>query len=74
MTHEKNSQKEYYFKKAENKIEKRDYVKLNNLFDSLNRDLEFIAKKNNITVDELRDLLDLSKPFPYERFKSLNNK
>jgi len=60
--------KEYYIKKARAKIKKRDTVKLNKLFESFNNDLEFIAKKNNITVEELRDLLDLSKPFPYDRY------
>ena len=64
----KTRNKEYYIKKARAKIKKRDTVKLNKLFESLNNDLEFIAKKNNITVEELRDLLDLSKPFPYDRY------
>lgn len=67
IENKKTKSKEYYLKKAQNKIKTRNYEKLNNLFESLNRDLELIAKKNNITVDELRDLLDLSKPFPYEK-------
>ncbi len=46
-------------------IKQKNPEKLRKLFDSLNRDLEEMAKGSGMTVDELIDILDPSNPFPF---------
>lgn len=48
-------------------IKKKDPEKLKQLFDSLNEDLEEMAKSSGMTVDELTYILDPSNPFPFEQ-------
>lgn len=47
-------------------IKKKDPEKLKKLFDSINKDLEEMAKSSGMTVDELIDILDPNNPFPFE--------
>lgn len=60
---EANKDVNYYRKKIG--IKKKDTEKLRKLFDSLNNDLEEMAKSSNMTVDELVNILDPSNPFSF---------
>ncbi|GAB4304998.1 MAG: hypothetical protein Kow0091_07600 [Geminocystis sp.] len=57
----KNKNANYYRQKIG--IKKKDPEKLRKLFDSLNKDLEEMAKSSNMTVEELVNILDPSNPF-----------
>ncbi|AFZ55084.1 hypothetical protein [Cyanobacterium aponinum] len=59
----KNKDANYYRKKIG--IKKKDPEKLKKLFDSLNKDLEEMAKSSNMTVEELVNILDPSNPFSF---------
>lgn len=54
---------EYYRKKIG--VKKKNPEELDKLFSQLNDTLEKMAKSANMTVDELADALDPSKPFPF---------
>lgn len=59
----KNQDANYYRKKIG--IKKKDPEKLRKLFDSINKDLEEMAKSSNMTVEELVNILDPSNPFSF---------
>jgi fructose-1,6-bisphosphatase/sedoheptulose 1,7-bisphosphatase-like protein len=54
---------EYYRKKIG--IKKKNPKELDILFNKLNENIEKMAESSGLTVDELIDALDPSKPFPF---------
>lgn len=54
---------EYYRKKIG--VKKKDSEELDKLFSQLNDTLEKMAQSSGLTLEELADALDPSKPFPF---------
>jgi hypothetical protein len=54
---------EYYRKKIG--IKNKNHEEIEQLFNKLNENIEKMAKSSGLTIDELIDALDPSKPFPF---------